>query len=88
MDNHSVYTPQVTPQVFRLLRAIIIDSSKSELMEKLGLKDKKNFDSLYIKPALADNYIERTLPDNPNSPLQKYRLTRKGIAALKAIDVQ
>ena len=31
-----------------------------------------------VKPALADSLIEMTIPDKPNSRLQKYRLTDKG----------
>ena len=36
----------------------------------------------YLAPALADSPIEPTIPDKPNSRLQKYRLTAKGTALL------
>ena len=52
-------------------------------MEKLGLKGRDNFEKLYLLPALAAGLIERTIPEKPNSRLQKYRLTEKGRSVLK-----
>jgi Fic family protein len=71
-------TPQVTPQVERLLGAIRGDMSRGELQSALGLRDRKSFRERYLKPALEEGMIEMTLPGNPNSPLQKYRLTNTG----------
>jgi len=31
-----------------------------------------------LKPAMEQGLLEMTIPDKPNSPLQKYRLTQKG----------
>lgn len=49
-----------------------------ELMVAVGLKARVNFSRNYLVPALANGLIEMTLPDSPNSPTQKYRLTPKG----------
>lgn len=71
-------TPQVTPQVGQLLLAIKGEMSREALQTALGLQDRKSFRKRYLKPALADGLIEMTIPDKPNSRLQKYRLTDKG----------
>lgn len=77
-------TGQVTGQVAGLLRAVGEGSwSRKELMEKLSLKGRDNFEKLYLAPALEAGFIERTIPDKPNSRLQQYRLTDKGRSVLK-----
>jgi Fic family protein len=70
--------PQVTPQVGELLAAIQGEMSREVLQAALGLSDRKSFRERYLKPSLADGLIEMTIPDKPNSRLQKYRLTDKG----------
>ena len=40
--------------------------------------DRKSFRERYLKPALDEGLIEMTIPEKPNSRLQKYRLTDKG----------
>ncbi len=76
-ETHQV-TPQVTHQVGMLLSAFDGEMSRSELMQVLGLRDRVNFKQGYLDPALKDGLVEMTLPDKPNSRLQKYRLTEKG----------
>ncbi|MEW6489645.1 MAG: Fic family protein [Thermodesulfobacteriota bacterium] len=71
-------TPQVTPQVGELLAAIRGEMGREALQSALELSDRKSFRERYIKPALAEGLIEMTIPDKPNSRLQKYRLTDKG----------
>jgi len=67
--------PQVTPQVKALLAVLQDEMSRSELMAALGLSDRKSFRVRYIQPALEAGLLEMTIPDKPNSRLQKYRKT-------------
>ena len=53
--------------------------SAAELMSKLGLKSKTGALKRTIKSLINQQLIEYTIPDKPNSRLQKYRLTDKGI---------
>ena len=70
--------PPVTPQVLELLRVVKSDASRAELQAVLGLRDRKSFFERYLRPALALGLLEMSIPDKPNSRLQKYRLTDKG----------
>lgn len=53
--------------------------SLRELRDAHTLKSDDNFRRLYLIPALEAGVIEMTVPDKPNSRLQKYHLTAKGI---------
>jgi hypothetical protein len=44
-----------------------------------------NFRECYLMPALAVGLIKRTIPEKPNSCLQKYRLIAKGRALLETL---
>jgi Fic family protein len=77
--------PEVTPEVKKMLLAISGEMSRKQIQEKLGLSDEKNFREAYQQPAVAANLIEMTIPDKPNSRLQKYRITPKGIALMKEL---
>ena len=51
---------------------------RSEIQNKLKLSHDDYFRINYILPALELKIIEMTIPDIPNSPNQKYRLTESG----------
>lgn len=70
--------PQVTPQVGQLLLVVEGEMSRETLQNLLQLQDRKSFRERYLRPALAGGLIEMTIPDKPNSRLQRYRLTQKG----------
>lgn len=70
---------QVSPQVKRLLAVLKSgDQSAGELMQALGLKSMKSFRATSLNPALEAGLVERTQPDSPRSPTQRYRLTVLG----------
>lgn len=71
-------TPHVTPQVVELLKILVGEISREDLMIQMGLSDRKSFSQRYLQPALQLGLIEMTLPDKPRSKLQCYRLTAAG----------
>lgn len=81
-------TPQVqdklhtnNPDVVKMVQAIgCQELTVKEMMEMLGLKDRKNVLNLYLNPAIADGYVRLLYPDKPHHPRQKYLLTVKGLA--------
>jgi predicted transcriptional regulator len=76
-------TPEVTPQVIKLLEALQGEMSGEELLSKLELKDRKHLRKEYLNPAVDAGLLALTIPDKPNSSSQKYRLTEKGKMFLK-----
>ena len=73
-------TEQPTEQVIRLALVLESDLTRKVLMESLDLKHRPTFLYTYIQPALEGKWIEMTIPEKPNDPKQKYRLTAKGKA--------
>ena len=83
--NNSNSTPQVTPQVspqvqqlISVMKQIDAEANREQLQRALKLSDRKSFRSRYLLPALENGLIEMSLPDKPNSSLQKYHLTALG----------
>jgi len=70
--------PASTVQVKELVKILDNEMNRQEIQSKLNLSDKKHFRLNYLKPALEQGFIEMTIPDKPNSSLQKYRLTILG----------
>jgi len=59
--------------------------SKSQLSSRLGHKEVSGQLNKVIRLLLAEQTVELTIPDKPNSRLQKYRLTSKGVALLVSL---
>ena len=72
------FTPQVTPEVAKILPLCAIPKSKRELQEAISIRDEKHFREAYLRPAIEAGLLERTIPDKPQSSKQRYRLTDQG----------
>jgi ATP-dependent DNA helicase RecG len=72
---------KITGQVLSFLKEQ--SRSKSELAKLLGKNKPTRYLNGLMVRLLNDEYVEYTIPDKPNSRLQKYRLTEKGRMALE-----
>jgi ATP-dependent DNA helicase RecG len=55
---------------------------------KLGIKHRGNFRDNYIHPAIVLGLIVQTIPEKPNSRLQKYKLTGRAKHYLEEMNKQ
>ena len=79
---------QVSGQVIKLLLAFGgRERSAAELMQALALRHMPSFRKSTLTPALEAGLVERTQPDSPRSPTQRYRLTAKGRQVLQSSDL-
>ena len=90
---HPTSTPQVqdklrteNPYIKKLILAFgEKELSVKEIMDGLGLKDRKNVLNLYLNPAITYGYLRLLYPQTPRHPRQKYLLTTEGQMLYKAI---
>lgn len=83
LDETDQVADQVSDQVAALLRVLDKHTrSALDCMKQLKLTHRPTLRANYLGPALEAGLIERTVPEKPNSRLQKYRLTEKGRARL------
>ena len=76
--NEEILEPN-NPNIISLIQVIgEQELSVKEMMEGLGLKDRKNVLALYLNPAIAEGYVRLLYPQSPRHPRQKYLLTLKG----------
>ena len=79
-------TMEVTMEVAALLKVVQGEMSRQTLQTSMGLKNAEHFRKAYVLPAMAAGCLEMTHPEQPNSRLQRYRLTGKGKQWLSAQD--
>ncbi len=60
-------------------------ATSRELWEVAGYSARTGSFEQRLRRLLADELLERTVPDKPRSPLQKYRLTDKGRTAIAGL---
>lgn len=84
-DNNYDIT-QIKPEIKRLLTTLHGDMSRNDLLNTFNFKSTKNLRERYLSPALAQGFIEMTIPEKPNSRNQRYRLTEKGRIVKKQLE--
>lgn len=61
-----------------LLKLCYAPKSISELMSEMSWKDRTKFRRRFLMPMVEQGLLEMTIPDKPNSRLQKYVITQLG----------
>lgn len=74
---------QVAMQVRAVLTAAREPVSRSELQKVAGLENRDHFRKTILKRLMDAGWLEPTIPNKPNSRLQRYRITAAGEVALK-----
>jgi ATP-dependent DNA helicase RecG len=55
-----------------LVKFCTVPKSRDEMQEFIGFTNREYFRKKYLKPLLSAGRIKMTIPDKPNSNLQKY----------------
>ena len=72
---------KISSDQVKILRNCKLESSAEELMKILKRTHKTRFKNDILNPLLECDFFERTIPEKPKSPKQKYRLTSKFVRA-------
>ena len=79
--------PASTPQVLAILKAAASgEKTREELQIVAEIKDREHFRKEYLEALLSAELLERTIPDKPRSPKQRYRTTAAGRSVLENSD--
>ena len=77
-------TPHVAAQVTAQVAALCREPQPAKaITAELGLKHWETCQANYLAPLIAMHILERTIPDEPRSRMQRYRTTEAGLAVLK-----
>ena len=57
--------------------------SRKEIFARIGINGDTRAFKRHMGPLLVEGFIEMAVPDNPNSKLQRYRLTDNGKSAIR-----
>ena len=68
---------KVSQKVQDILNFCSIPRTAQEIMNRLGIQNQSRSRKRYIQALIDAGLLERTIPENPNGPNQKYRRVRK-----------
>ena len=72
---------EISPDQVKILKQCKAESSADELMKILKRTHKTRFKNDILNPLLEYGFFERTIPEKPKSPKQKYRLSKQFVNA-------
>jgi ATP-dependent DNA helicase RecG len=75
---------ELTPEVILLLQLCQQPKTLVELISALSLKNRTKFKQKYLNPLIEQGLLQMTIPDKPNSRMQKYQLTIAGLEFLRS----
>ena len=87
-ESRPEWQPESQPESLEVRVMTLLEAgakSKSELSRALGQQEISGQLNKVVRLLLDDQTIEHTVPERPQSRLQKYRLSTKGKAALEAL---
>lgn len=74
IERDQIPAGKISPHIRLFLDKLGNDElAASEIMGRMGLKNRAAFRKTYLQPALNAQLVEMSLPDKPNSKNQKYR---------------
>jgi Fic family protein len=82
-DKHQVELSDTHIAILKALKDCSL--SRKEIFTAIEMSSDTRSFNRNIVPLLEGNFIEMTVPDRPNSKLQKYRLTNNGKSAIKKL---
>lgn len=62
------------------------DLGRKEIASEFNISPRSGYIKRFLAELTEDGLIELTIPEKPNSRLQKYRLTEKGRMVLRSMD--
>lgn len=77
----SLNCAEISPNQIKILKQCKAESSADELMKILKRTHKTRFKNDILNPLLEHGFFERTIPEKPKSPKQKYRLSKQFVNA-------
>lgn len=79
--------PACTPQVIAILSLAEGEAKTRDVLQEVAkIKNREHFYQHYLQPLLSAGLLERTVPDKPRSPKQRYVTTAAGRAMIEKSD--
>jgi len=71
-------TGQVEDWIIQVLSVCLEPKKSAEIQAIIGIKHRETFQRNYLDRLLEEGLIVRTIPDKPQSRMQKYTITERG----------